>query len=46
MPVLRVKNNCDLLSFRERPLIKSDVRVGRGVQIDLKIGRFRVKKGR
>ena len=31
---------------RERPLMTSDVRVGRGVQNNLKIGRFRVKKGR
>ena len=30
----------------EDPLMTSDVRVGRGVQNDLKIGHFRVKKGR
>ena len=31
---------------REHPLMTSDFRVGRGVQNDPKIGRFRVKKGR
>ena len=32
--------------IRERPLMTSDFRVGRGVQNDQKIGRFRVKKSR
>ena len=31
---------------RERPLMTSDFRVGRGVQNDPKIGRFRVERGR
>ena len=30
----------------ERPLMTSDLRVGRGVQNDPKIGRFRVEEGR
>ena len=30
----------------ERPLMTSKFKVGRGVQNDPKIGRFRVKKGR
>ena len=33
-------------SIWERPLMTSDIRVGRGVQNDPKIGRFRVEKGR
>ena len=32
--------------LRERPLMKSDFRVGKGVQNDPKIRRFRVEKGR
>ena len=35
-----------MIIIRERPLMTSDVKVGRGVQNDLKIGRFRVEKGR
>ena len=35
-----------VISQRERPLMTSDFRVGRGVQNDPKIGRFRVEKGR
>ena len=34
------------LPVRERPLMTSDFRVGRGFQNDPKIGRFRVEKGR
>ena len=33
-------------TLRERPLMTSDFRVGRGVQNGPKIGRFRVEKGR
>ena len=33
-------------TIRERPLMTSDFRVGRGVQNDPKIGRFRVEEGR
>ena len=37
----------DMLSrLRERPLMTSDFRVGRGVQNNPNIGRFRVEKGR
>ena len=32
--------------LRERPLMTSDSRVGRGVQNDPKIGHFRVENGR
>ena len=35
-----------LFPGREHPLMTSDFRVGRGVQNDPKIGRFRVEKGR
>ena len=35
-----------LLRLRERPLMTSDFRVGRGFKMTQKIGRFRVEKGR
>ena len=36
----------DINTVRERPLMMSDFRVGRGVQNDPKIGRFGVENGR
>ena len=39
-------NELKFCELWERPLMTSDFRLGRGVQNDSKIGRFRVEKGR
>ena len=35
-----------MIEIRERPLMTSDIRVGRGSKIAPKMGRYRVGKGR
>ena len=46
-PLLIFKNtNCGGNTVRERPLMTSDIRVGRGSKIAPKMGRYRVGQGR